>query len=86
MNEEHRVVLYSRSGCHLCDVAEELLHAQGIQPVVIDVDADPKLVERFTTCVPVVEIDGKIRFRGRVDAVLLRRIIETRKGVSDSWQ
>ena len=27
------------------------------------------------TCVPVVAIDGKIRFRGRVDAVLLRRLI-----------
>jgi hypothetical protein len=25
--------------------------------------------------VPVVEMDGKIRFRGRVDAVLLRRLL-----------
>jgi hypothetical protein len=25
--------------------------------------------------VPVVEIDGKVRFRGRVDPVLLRRLL-----------
>ena len=33
-------------------------------------------VERFNTCVPVVEIDGKIRFRGRVNKILLRRIVK----------
>jgi hypothetical protein len=42
----------------------------------IDIDRDPKLVERFTTCVPVVEIDGKIRFRGQINELLLRRLIE----------
>lgn len=73
--QTHRVVLYSREGCHLCEVAKSLLASHGIRPEVIDIDTDPKLIEQFTTCVPVVEIDGKIRFRGRVDPVLLRRIL-----------
>ncbi len=73
----HKTVLYSRNGCHLCDVAEEILIEHGLQPEVIDIDDDPSLVERFNTCVPVVEIDGKIRFRGRVDAILLRRLLRT---------
>ena len=30
----------------------------------------PQLREQFDTCVPVVEIDGKIRFRGRVNRML----------------
>ncbi len=76
-NEAPRVVLYSRSGCHLCDVAESLLVSNGVAPEVIDIDTDPKLSEQFTNCVPVVEIDGKIRFRGRVDPMLLRRILGT---------
>lgn len=76
-NEATRVVLYSRSGCHLCDVAESLLVSNGVTPEVIDIDTDPKLSEQFTDCVPVVEIDGKIRFRGRVDPMLLRRILRT---------
>jgi len=42
---------------------------------LVDVDASPELRDRFDTCVPVVEIDGKIRFRGHVDRVLLRRLL-----------
>ena len=47
----------------------------GLLPSILDIDTDPGLRERFDTCVPVIEIDGKIRFRGRVDEVLLRRIV-----------
>jgi glutaredoxin len=73
-----RVVLYTRQGCHLCDDARELLHEQGIRPICIDIDADASLRERFNECVPVVEIDGKIRFRGRVEPTLLRRLSQSR--------
>jgi glutaredoxin len=69
------VVLYTRQGCHLCDDALELLRKHGLQPEKVDIDADPQLRERYTTCVPVVVIDGKERFRGRVNEVLLRRLL-----------
>ena len=69
------VTLFTRNGCHLCDDAHQVLVDHGLEPVSVDVDADPELRERFNECVPVVEIDGKIRFRGRIDAVLLRRLI-----------
>ena len=71
----HKVVLYSRAGCHLCDKAELILIEHGLKPSKVDIDDDPALRERFNTCVPVVEIDGKIRFRGRVNEVLLKRIV-----------
>ena len=45
------------------------------QIVTVDVDSDPELVARFSTCVPVVEFDGKVRFRGRINEFLLRRLI-----------
>jgi predicted thioredoxin/glutaredoxin len=72
-----RVVLYTRSGCHLCEVAEEVLRAHGLAPEIVDIDVDPDLRTRFDTCVPVVEIDGRVRFRGRVDPELLRRILKS---------
>ncbi len=72
----HAVVLYTRQGCHLCEKAEQQLIEHGLRPTLVDIDANPLLVERFKTCVPVVEIDGKIRFRGRVNTLLLRRIIQ----------
>jgi len=41
----------------------------------IDVDTDPELAKAHGECVPVVAIDGKVRFRGRVNAVLLERML-----------
>ena len=73
------LVVYSREGCLLCDEAAELLHGYSAYlPVVqeIDIDADPVLRSRFDLEVPVVEFDGKVRFKGRVSELLLRRLIE----------
>jgi glutaredoxin len=59
----------------LCDEADQTLRAAGLQPHAVDIDEHPQLREQFNTCVPVVEIDGKVRFRGKVDPVLLRRLV-----------
>ncbi len=78
-----RVIVYTRAGCHLCNTACETLarYSQFLPaPTLIDIDADPALCERFNTCVPVVEIDGRVRFRGIVNEVLLRRLIAARGG------
>jgi glutaredoxin len=75
LNPLPQVVLYTRRGCHLCDQAHELLAAHGISPTLVDIDAHADLRARFDTIVPVVEIDGRIRFRGRIEPVLLRRIL-----------
>ena len=77
-SNSHTVVLYPREGCHLCDDAERMLIDHGLEPSLVDIDAQPELKNRFDTCVPVVEIDGKIRFRGRVNAMLLRRLLRNR--------
>lgn len=71
-----QVVLYTRAGCHLCDDAHAILLKHGLRPALVDIDANPALRERYHECVPVVEIDGKERFRGRVNEVLLRRILD----------
>jgi len=71
----HKVILYTRQGCHLCEDAKQLLERHGLEPVLIDIDSDPALTERYNECVPVVVIDGRERFRGRVNEVLLRRVI-----------
>ena len=73
---KNEVILYTRRGCHLCDVARDVLAAHGLEPELVDIDRDDELRRRYTDCVPVVLIDGRERFRGRVDPVLLRRILE----------
>jgi glutaredoxin len=68
------VVVYTRQGCHLCDDAYALLVQHGYRPEKVDVDTRSELADEFGNCVPVVVIDGKIRFRGRVNPVLLKRL------------
>jgi glutaredoxin len=72
------VILYTRQGCHLCDEAASVLARHDLAFEPIDVDQDPALRERYNECVPVVVIDGKERFRGRVDELLLRRLLANR--------
>ena len=72
-----QVLLFTRSGCHLCEEAEAVLTQHGLSPQKIDVDANPELRARYDTCVPVVVIDGKERFRGRVNEVLLKRLLKS---------
>ena len=72
------VTLYTRKGCHLCEQAHQTLIEHGITPTVFDIEDDQRLCEEFDTCVPVVVIDGKERFRGRVNEVLLRRLLAAR--------
>jgi glutaredoxin len=69
------VIVYTRGGCHLCEEAKEILRRHGLAFQEIDIDADPELRARYTDCVPVVTIDGKERFRGRIEERLLRRML-----------
>lgn len=74
-----RLLLYTRANCELCEEAKSILDDyRGFLPPVqeVDIEGDRELLQTFGTCVPVVEIDGKVRFRGRVDEPLLRRLIE----------
>ncbi len=73
------LILYTRENCHLCDEAFDLLQSYSAYlPVIreVDIDHEPALRQQWDTWVPVVEIDGKVRFKGRVSEILLRRLIE----------
>ena len=72
----------TRQDCHLCTDAWKLLQTYQKQHdfvlETVDVDSDPDLVAKYGNCVPVVLVNGQVRFRGRVNEVLLRRLIEGR--------
>ena len=75
MPSEGSCKLYTRVGCHLCDDALAVLKKAGLEPECIDIDRAPELLKRYTECVPVVVIDGVERFRGRVNPMLLQRLL-----------
>ncbi|CAN5874597.1 glutaredoxin family protein [soil metagenome] len=75
-----QIRVYSRKQCCCCHKALDLLREQqqrhGFVIETVDVDTDPALVEAHGLSVPVVEIDGKVRFRGIVNPVLLDRLLQ----------
>jgi glutaredoxin len=77
--EQLTFMVYTRSQCGCCDKALDLLRnyqrRYGFQIVEVDIDTDPELVAKYDTEVPVVMINGKIRFRGVVNPTLLERIL-----------
>jgi len=77
-----RVVVYTRQHCPLCDEAAELLRREqarlGFQLEWIDVDEDEGLKALHGDWVPVVEINGQVRFRGRINLVLWQRLMKAR--------
>jgi glutaredoxin len=71
MLEPGEVVVYSRRGCHLCEIVKESLvklHKRGgFNWHEIDVDSDAELRRLYNDEVPVVFINGRKAFKYRMD-------------------
>jgi glutaredoxin len=74
------VTLYTRAGCHLCDVMKDVLGRVRLERAfdltVVDIDTDPALVALYDAEVPVLSINGRKAFKYRVDAAALRERLE----------
>jgi glutaredoxin len=75
----HRIVLYGRPGCHLCDDARAVLERIGEPFAEIDIETDAALHAAYLERIPVVAVDGEELFdffvdegalRGRLDRVI----------------
>jgi glutaredoxin len=74
-----KVTLYTRRGCHLCEVVEGVLaSARADEPFgleTVDVDRDPVLAARFGWDVPVIFVDGRKHAKYHLDRdSFLRRL------------
>ena len=73
-------LMYTRKGCHLCEIAWKILRSaqkdHGFVLKAEDVDTDPNLAELYGQIVPVVLLNGQVRFRGGINNVLLQRLLK----------
>jgi glutaredoxin len=71
MADARQVLVYTRKGCHLCEIVKESLvklERRGLfHWKEVDVDGDDLLRRQFTDEVPVVFIDGRKAFKYRMD-------------------
>lgn len=74
------VTVYSRHGCHLCDVAAETL--ESLRPELdFDIekrfiDGNPQLEEKYGEHIPVILIDGEHHDFWRVDPDRFRACLD----------
>ena len=72
-----KVILYTRVGCHLCEVVEEQLERMRqetpFEVELVDIDRDESLRALYNEEVPVVMLDGKKIAKYRLDEDMLRR-------------
>ena len=70
-----RVTLIGKPGCHLCDVARQVVELvcaeEDLDYVELDITEDPFLASEYADAVPVVLVDGAEvgRFRVSPDAI-----------------
>lgn len=73
------VTMYTRAGRGCCDQAAATLRAAGKRHrftlEYVDVDSLPDLKTLYGSHVPVILVNGKVRFRGKVNPVLLERLL-----------
>lgn len=77
----HTVNFYTKEGCHLCEVALEIIDliAEKIdfQFNSIDITKDEELMMKFDLEIPVIEIDKEIVFVHKVDKQKLISILKS---------
>lgn len=80
--------VYSRRGCHLCDVLlEELLPlVRGrLEVEVRDIDSRDEWRRRFDVRIPVVELDGEFLCQHRLDRAAIDAVL-ARPGIANGGQ
>jgi glutaredoxin len=74
------VTVYSRQGCHLCEIAEktlqELVEELTFTLEVLYIDGDAELEKLYGTEVPVIHINGEHHDFYRVDSARFRTCLE----------
>ena len=74
-----KVVIYSKPGCHLCEVAKAAIQAAGCEGeytlAEINIESDPDLLRRYRYNIPVITFDGVEAFRHRVSAEEFREAL-----------
>ena len=72
-----RITLYSRPGCHLCevmrDIALPMAREVGASFDEVDVDGDAEMAAKYDLEIPVLCVNGEKAFSVRVSPVLLRQ-------------
>lgn len=77
-----RVVLYSKPGCHLCELVERIIRSvrrrRTFHLEVRNIELDPVDFENYKNDIPVIVLDGNELARHRLTAAELETALDQR--------
>ena len=72
MSTRIQIILYSKPGCHLCEVMKEEMAkadcAELYELQEINIESDPELFARYRNDIPVLSVNGVEAFKHRLSA------------------
>jgi glutaredoxin len=76
MKDKAHVILYSKPGCHLCEVMKAEMAKAGCDELYelkeINIESDPALHARYRNEIPVLLVDGREAFKHRLSSAAFR--------------
>jgi glutaredoxin len=81
----HKITLYTKPGCKLCDAARHVIDTVVSQRSnalieIVDISADPALNEKYHLDIPVIFVDGQELSRHKLDPDQLAKCIMDEPG------
>ncbi|MCJ7556563.1 MAG: glutaredoxin family protein [Gammaproteobacteria bacterium] len=78
------LTLYSRAGCHLCEVMHEELQPYidqyRLNLKIVDIDSDDDLLRRYAVKIPVLVLNGETICQYRLDPGVLSQALKADSG------
>jgi hypothetical protein len=76
MKHKAHVILYSKPGCHLCEVMKAEMAKAGCGELYeleeINIESDPALLARYRNDIPVLLVEGREAFKHRLSSQAFR--------------
>ncbi len=76
----HQIILYSKPGCHLCELAREMVlglsREYAFHLVETDISLDPTLFKQYWDKIPVLVIDGRTTLAEPIAAADVRAALD----------
>lgn len=80
-----RITIYGKPDCHLCDVAADVVQkvvGSNIAVIIekVDITDDVALLEKYKNDIPVIAVDGVVKFKHDVDPQKLAEMFNDQLG------
>ena len=76
----HKIVLYNKPGCHLCDEAKEMIDglrgSYSIEVEEVNIVNDPELMHAYQYVIPVLWVDRRVTLKAPITPDALRHALD----------